>query len=89
MNLRKLNLMVLATLTQMAMAEELPSVQLPAMTIYLDDKAPNTTYVYNNHQTIKRLVMRLRASQAYIAVVLVHMQVRLSYAVCLAIVSMS
>lgn len=55
MNLRKLNLMVLATLTQMAMAEELPSVQLPAMTIYLDDKAPNTTYVYNKSSDNKTL----------------------------------
>lgn len=55
MHLRTLNLTMLAILAQVAMAEELPNVQLPAMTIYLDEKAPNATYIYNKLSDNKTL----------------------------------
>ena len=55
MHLRTLNLMMLAALAQTAMAEELPNVQLPAMTIYIDEKAPNATYIYNKLSDNKTL----------------------------------
>lgn len=55
MRLRALNLMVLLTFAQMAVAKDLPSVWLPMMNVHLDTKSPNAVYVYNKQSDNKTL----------------------------------